>query len=251
MDWIVPEVLALDGRQRHAARHDRDGQIVHGRQGHHHGGQGLVAGGDAEDTLAPGQAADQPPKDARRIVAIGQAVHHSRRALRPTVTGVRAAGGEGHAAEGLELPRRGLQQQAQLIMPDVIADRDRLAVGAANPALVTEQQKGIGQDFGRLPPHPHVLDQAKEVAAGGPGEKIAGQRQFARRSRRTRRDIVQGLVASRPEYRPTRSNPTSTGLLLEVPTDGQRYCGAVYHAAVSWSTAARGYGRAGACGPAR
>ena len=51
------------------------GTSTHGRcfepgQGHHHGRQSLVAGGDAEHALAAGQRADQAAEDDGRVVAI-------------------------------------------------------------------------------------------------------------------------------------------------------------------------------------
>src|SRR5450756_566549 len=64
-------VLALFGQQRHAARNQHARQIAGAGQRHHHGRQPLVARGHAEHAAARGQGADQPPENARRVVAVG------------------------------------------------------------------------------------------------------------------------------------------------------------------------------------
>ena len=100
-------VLAFCGRQRDAAGNQYARQIAHGCQGHHHRGQTLVAGGDAEHAPARvGKRSDQPAEDLGSIVAIRQAVHHTGRALRSAVARVGDKTGEWYAAGGPAVPPR-------------------------------------------------------------------------------------------------------------------------------------------------
>ena len=94
-------VFAVAGRQSHAAGDQHAGQLLRAGQGHHHGGQALVAGGDAQHALAARQRADQPAEDDGRVVAIGQAVHHPGRALGPAVARVGDHPGERDDVEAL------------------------------------------------------------------------------------------------------------------------------------------------------
>ncbi len=190
------QVFPFGRRQCHPARHDGHGQVVHGREGHHHGRQRLVTSGDAEDAPASGEAADKPPEDARRFVAVGETIHHSRRALRPSVAGVRAVPRKRHALQRLKLPGRRLHQQPKLIVSRVIAERDGPAVGPAHPALMAQEKEWLGGHARRLPPHANVLDQPEEVPARCMGENSAAQRQLARSPRSMGHHVVRAVVTT-------------------------------------------------------
>ena len=100
-----------------------------------------------EHPFAPRQRPDQPAEDDRGVIAIGQAVHHPGRSLRPAVAGVGDHPGERHDIEPAQLLGRLLDEQADLPVPRVISQRDRLAIGRAQPALGAQDQ-----DTDRGPP---------------------------------------------------------------------------------------------------
>ena len=95
-----------------------------------------------EHALAPRQRPDQPAEDDRRVVAIRQAVHHPGRALRPAVAGVGDHPGERHDVEPPQLLGRLLDQQADLPVPRVISQRDRLAIRPRSPPCVLRIRYG-------------------------------------------------------------------------------------------------------------
>ena len=107
-------VLAVGGRQRHAAGHEDAGQVALAGQGHHHGRQALVAGGHAQHAAAGGQRADQAAQHDGGVVAVGQAVHHARRALGAAVARVGDEAGEGDGAQPAEFLGGRLHEQARL-----------------------------------------------------------------------------------------------------------------------------------------
>ena len=183
-----PGVFAVLRRQRDAAGHEHAGQIAHGGQRHHHGGQALVASGDPEHALARGQRADEPAKDHGGVVAIGQAVHHSRRPLRAAVAGIGDEGREGQALEPLELGGGGLHQQAHFPVPRVISQRDGMAVGSAHAALGGEHEELGTSELARIPAHTRVLRQPEEISARPLEQHLAGEGQAAARSRARRLD---------------------------------------------------------------
>ena len=98
-------VLAVAGRQRDAAGDEHRGQMLRPRQGHHHRRQALVAGGDAQHALSPGERSDQPAEDDGRVIAIRQAVHHPGGALGPSVARVGDHPRERHDVQRVAAPR--------------------------------------------------------------------------------------------------------------------------------------------------
>ncbi len=187
-------VFAVARRQRHAAGNEHAGQVLRARQGHHHRGQPLVAGGDAEHSLAARQRSDQPPEDDRGIVAIRQAVHHPGRPLRAAVARVGNHAGKRHDVEPPQFLGRLLHQHADLPVPRVIAQRDRLAIRGAQPALRAQDQVRIARDLGGRPAHAGVLGQAEQVARRPFLEHLVGQRQRAGRAVGLGRHVVDGAV---------------------------------------------------------
>ena len=160
------------------------GTSTHGRswrpgERHHHGRQTLVAGGHAEDAAPSGERSNQPPEDRRRVVSIGEAVEHRRRALRAAIAGVGAGRGEGDGAGALELVRRGLHEQADFPVAGVVAERDRRAIRRADPAVSREDEELRAADGGRLPAHAGVLRPAEDIAGRSRAQHLRRQRQRA------------------------------------------------------------------------
>ena len=135
-------------------------------QRHHHRGQALVAGGDAEHALARGQRAHQAAQHDRGVVAVRQGVHHAGRALRAAVAGIGAGAGERDGVQRLQLARGFGHQQADFPMAGVIAERDGRAVCSAQAAVRAEDQELRVEQPRRVPAHAGVLRQAEEVAGG-------------------------------------------------------------------------------------
>jgi hypothetical protein len=82
------------------------------------------------------QRADQAPQDDGGVVAVGEAVHHARRALRAPVARVGAEAGERDGAAEPQLLGRRLHEQAHLPVASVIAEGERRAVGRRMPPCV-------------------------------------------------------------------------------------------------------------------
>ena len=156
------------------------GQVFRAREGHHHGGQPLVAGGDAEHSLAARQRSNQAAEDDGGIVAIREAVHHAGRPLGPAVARVGDHAGKRDDIEPSQLLGRFLDEQADLPVARVIAQRDRLAVRPAQAALRAQNQIRIACDLGGRPAHAGVLSQAEKVARGPVREHLVGQGKRAR-----------------------------------------------------------------------
>ena len=80
------------------------------------------------------------PQHDRRVVAVREAVEHPGRALRAAVAGVGAVGGKRDRAAGPQLFGGGLDQQADLPVAGVVAERERRAVRVADAAHRAQQQ---------------------------------------------------------------------------------------------------------------
>ena len=99
-----------------------------GCQRHHHGGQALIAGGNADDTFAGGQRTDETAQHDGGIVAKRQRVQHAGGALRASIAGVGAGAGKGNGAHLLQFPRRFRHQQSHFPVSRVKAESDGLPV---------------------------------------------------------------------------------------------------------------------------
>ena len=191
--------------ERDAPRHDHSRKVLGSREGQHHGGQALVAGRHAEHAFPPRQRADESAEDDRRVVAEGKAVHHSGRALGPSVARVRHHPGERRDAEGLERLGRLANEQADFPVPGVIAQRDRRAVLGAEAALRAEDQVRVARHLRRRPAHPGVLAQAEEVARGPLLQHGVRQRQRAGGAVRPRADCEDRGIALPEKFLKRRS----------------------------------------------
>ena len=137
------------------------------------------------------QRADQPAEDHRRVVAIGQAVHHAGGALGSAVARVGAEAGEGHEAERLQFLGRRLDLSSDFPVAGVIAQRDRAAVRRAKPAGGAEDQEFLAAELLRVQPMPTFWLQPNRSPLGAfrssssvKGRLPAGPRPwFARRGR--------------------------------------------------------------------
>ena len=194
----LARVLADARGEGHAARDDHAGQVPGPGQGEHHRREPLVAGGDSDDPLAARQRADQPAEDDGRVVSVGEAVHHAGRPLRPTVAGVGHRPGERDGAAGPQLLGRRADEQAHLPVPGVVAQRDRLAGRAAEPAHRAEDQERLAADLLGRPAHARILGQAEQVPGRPFAEHRVRQRQGPRGPIGGRLDLIKGRVG-RPD----------------------------------------------------
>ena len=210
-------VLAVGRRQRHAAGHDDGGQVAAAGQRHQHRGQALVAGRDADHRPARRQRADQPPQHDRGVVAVRQAVHHARRALRAAVARIGDEAGERDAAAPRAASRAAAaHEQADLPVPRVVAERERACRrGARTPPCVLRISTSGRPSSAGCQPMPDVLRPAEEVAAraaaadrrrssgsapAGPGCARARRRRWTARrfASGSRRETAVTLRAVRP-----------------------------------------------------
>ena len=96
----------------------------------------------------------------------------------PTVPWVRPSHGsvtkpaKGMVPCGLEFLGGGLHEQPDLPMAGVIAEGDGRAIRRADAALGAEDQKFRLAERVRVPAHPGILGQAKEIAAGRVEQKF-------------------------------------------------------------------------------
>ena len=176
-------------RQRDPAGNEHAGEVAQARQRHHHRGQALVAGGDAQHTGANGQRSRQPPQHDCGVVPIRQAVKHARRALRPPVAGVRAETREGDGFQPAKFLGGRLHEQADFPMAGVVAQSDGFAIRRPQPALGAQNEKLLARNLGGSPAHAGVLCQPKQITARAVAQHLLGQRQLARRARRPGFDL--------------------------------------------------------------
>ena len=90
-------IFSIAGWQGYAAGNNDRGKITAAGQGHHHGGQALVAGRHTHDAFAGGQAARQTAQHHGSVVAVRQAVHHACGALGAAVARIGHKPGKGNA----------------------------------------------------------------------------------------------------------------------------------------------------------
>ena len=172
-------VLGLLGEQRDAARHQHRRQVRRAGEGHEHRGQPFVAGGDAEHAAPRGQRADQPAQHDRGVVPVGEAVEHAGGAVGAAVARIADVAGKGHGAGRRHRAGGFFHEQADLPVSGVVTERDWRAVGGADAALGTEDEKLFTAEQGGIPAHAGVLRQPKEVAAGHVPQLVGFKRQFS------------------------------------------------------------------------
>ena len=189
-------IVAFEREERDAAGDEHAGQVMGRRERHHHGRQPFVAGCHTEDAAPRGERSNQPAEDGRRVVPVGEAVEHRRRALRTAIAGVRAGGGEWNRASPFEFVRRGLHEEADFPVPGVVAERDRRAVGRANAAVRRQDEELIAADGGRLPAHAGVLRPPEDIAGGTRPQHLRGQRERAHRAGNVRGHVEEGRIVN-------------------------------------------------------
>ena len=170
-------------------------QVARARERHHHGGQPLVARRDAQHGLPRRQRADEAPQHDGRVVAVRQAVEHAGRALRAAVARIRCRSPRtARSPAGAQRVRRLLDEEADLPVPRVIAERDGRAVGRAHAARGREHQHLRPPELARGQAHAHVLSPAEEVTAGPADQVVRRHRETPRRSGRARAHLVDRRV---------------------------------------------------------
>ncbi len=128
-----------------------------GSQRHHHGGQSLVAGGDADHAHPGGQGTHQAAQHDGRIIAKGEGVEHAGGALGTAVAGVGAGAGKGNGIEGFQGDGCFGHQGAQFPVPGMKAEGDGCSIGGAQAAMGAEDEDFGAQQLLRLPTHACVL----------------------------------------------------------------------------------------------
>ena len=195
-------VLAAPGRQRDPSGDDCSREVAERSDRHQHRRQALVAGADADHAPAVRQAAHEPAQHECRVVAVGQRVEHAGRALRPAVARVRDVCGERQPAEAVELHRGLANEQSDLPVAGVVAERDGRAVVGANAAERREEQELVASDLRRLPAHAGVLREAEHVAGRALLQERVRQRQSPFGPCRGRLDLEEVGAVRRLRHRP-------------------------------------------------
>ena len=100
----------------------------------------------------------------------------------PAIARIGAITGEGNGFQFAKFFRRRLDEQANLPMPRVIAERDGFAIRRAQAALRAQDQKLFTPKFGWIPAHARVLRQAEQISARTLRKHFFGERQASRRA---------------------------------------------------------------------
>ncbi len=182
-------VLSVAGRQRHSSRDHGAGQVAERGERHRHRGQALVARADGDHAAPRGQAPHQPTEDQRRVVPVRERVEHPGRALGATVAGVGDVRGERKRAEPVELERRLADEQRDLPVAGVVAERDRAPVVRAQPSVGGEDQERVAGGLRRVPAHAGVLGQPEHVAGRPVAKELRRQGEQPGRALRRRLDV--------------------------------------------------------------
>ena len=199
-------ILAAPGRQRHPSGDDCPRKLAERGDRHHHGRKALVTRADADHAPAVRQAAHEPAQHECCVVAVGQRVEHAGRALRPAVARVRHVCRERQPAEAVELRRRLANQQPDLPVAGVIAERDGGAVVGANAAERREEEELVAADLRRLPAHTGVLREAEHVAGWALLQERIRERQSPFGPCRGRLDLEEVGAVHRLRHRPLSCN---------------------------------------------
>ena len=171
----LARVLAVGRRQRHAAGHE------HAPAGRACAASAIIIAGRPLSQVATpstprrvGSERISRRKHDRRVVAVGQAVHHAGRALRAAVARVGDEAGERHRRRARSSSsRRRLHEQADLPVAGVIARaRSGVPSGARMPPCVLRIRNSGPRRRRGLPAHAGVLRQAEQVAAGRVAQQV-------------------------------------------------------------------------------
>ncbi len=150
-------IFARFGQERDPAGDEDGGQWAGRGQRHHHGGESLVAGGDADHAHPGGQGTHQAAEHDGRVVAKGERVEHAGGALGAAVAGIGAGSGEGNGIEGLQGDGCFGHQRAQFPVPGMKAEGDGSSIGGAQAAVGAEDEDFRAQQLLRFPAHAGVL----------------------------------------------------------------------------------------------
>ena len=188
-------LTALRGK-RNPARDDCRRSVVEPGERHHHRGETFIAGRNAHHGLTGRQRTGEASKDNCGIVAIGKRVKHPRRALRTAITGVADKARKWRRALLAEAYRSGSYLEADFPVTGVVAEGDRLAIVVAEPAESGEDKVFILRDRARLPAHPDILREAKQVTTRPVEQHVLGERKSACGAIGGCRDIEERVVLS-------------------------------------------------------
>jgi hypothetical protein len=145
-------------RQKRDASGDKNGRILsRGCERHHHGGQSLVAGGDADNSLAGWERPHQAAQHNRSIVAKGQRVHHAGCALRAAIAGIGASPGKGNGVQRLQFTGGLCHKQAHFPVSGMETESNGLSIVGAQAAMSAEDQKLWIEKPIRVPTHAGIL----------------------------------------------------------------------------------------------
>ena len=160
-------------------------------QSHHHRGQALIAGGNADDAFAGRQRTDETTQHDGGIVAKRQRIQHAGGALRAAIAGISASAGKGNGAHAFQLARCFRHQQSHFPVSRVEAECDGFTVCGAQATVRAEDEKlGIEKSC-RVPTHAGTLGQTEEISRGLCEQHLCGQWQKSGRARRMGGDAVE------------------------------------------------------------
>ena len=159
------EVFSVLGEQGHPAGDEDSGQMAVSSQGHHHGGQALVAGCHSHHAPGGGQGAGEAPQNDGSVIAIGQGIEHAGGALRAAVAGIAAEDREGDCAVGLEDTGGLFHEKGHFPVPGMQAECDGGAVRIADASRGGEHEELGTAQLGGIPSHPGVLRPTENITA--------------------------------------------------------------------------------------
>jgi len=157
-DGLDPaRVFAVFGKEGDASGDKNAGQWAGGGESHHHGGESLVACGDADDSGARGEGAHESAEDDSGVVAIRERVEHADGSLGAAVAGIGAGSGEGDCVERFEFAGGFGYQQTYFPVSGVKAECDGSSVGGAEAPVGAEDEDFGAEKLGGIPSHAGIL----------------------------------------------------------------------------------------------
>ena len=179
MVWTLPASSPALRKEGDSARYE-DARISAGRgKRHHHGGESLIARSYPEHAFPRRQRAHQAAKDDSRVVAVSERVEHAVGALRPAVAGVGDGSGKGDGVAVAEFAGGLGDEQPDLPVAGVKAERDRSSIRGPHSPVGREDKKLGVEQAGRLPAHARVLREPKKIPGGLMEQHLRRDRQRA------------------------------------------------------------------------
>jgi hypothetical protein len=158
-------ILAALWRESDPTRDNRRRAVVQSSECHHHRREAFIAGRNAHHGLARWQGTGKPTEDNRGIVAVGKRIEHPGRALRAAITWVADKTRKRSSTLLTEPDGCSLYLETNLPVSGVVAKGDGLAIVVAQATEGGEDEIFILCDGARLPAHPDILREAKQVPA--------------------------------------------------------------------------------------